>query len=134
MLYNTTWNRACGQGYSLPDPSSHLQASALSCFATCLEPCTLHQCSNPTLVTVLDTRQQLVFPKSQLPVFLVAFYGKGLTPVPHGSSAHLPPTAPRHLPLRQWALAEAWLAALVCHLSALKWGWWAKSLLWVPRC
>lgn len=56
------------------DPSSHLQGSVQSCSATCLEPCPLHpvQCSNPTLVTAPGTTQQLVFPKSQLPVVLVA--------------------------------------------------------------
>lgn len=46
----------------------------------------------------------------------------------------LTPAALRHSPLRQWELAAAWLAVLVCHPSALKWGWWARSLLWVPQC
>lgn len=77
------------------DPSSHLQGSVQSCSATCLEPCPLHpvQCSNPTLVTAPGTTQQLVFPKSQLPVVLVAcnlFYWILSTSPSHCSQALTP--------------------------------------------
>lgn len=116
-LQNTARSRALGQGYSLSDSSSHLHGRACSGGLQCAIKLCLHKQLTPAFLPHKPATRQLFC--CQLPSMILT---------------QPTPAACGHSPLRQWEPAAAWLAVLVCHLSALKWGWWARSLLWVPQC